>query len=165
MKTFLKWHVPVAARWQAEPGRGERGRIPGYPLNILTMFPPWPQNHSNVSLPPLRPRTRALRGDRPAARAPRRHRCQGRSSAGLAGPGLALAVGGVFYQGFRLRWPGRDARSDIAAGSVHVEGKASWPGQSSWPRPPTARCGARRSWPWSWLAGCLGIRSQARVCH
>lgn len=50
MKTFLKWHVPVAERWQAEPA-GKWNRFPVHPLNILSMFPPWPQNHSNVSLP------------------------------------------------------------------------------------------------------------------
>lgn len=102
MKTFLKWHVPVAECWQAEPG-GEWGWIPVYPLNILSMFPPWPQNHSNVSLPPLRLRTQGLQGDRPAARAQRRHRCQGRGLGQLgacsAGPGLVLTITGMSCPG------------------------------------------------------------------
>lgn len=66
-----------------------------------------------------------------------------------------------------LAWPGRDARSDVAGGSVHLEGQASWPHPSSWAQasrsPRLLRQNARRSWPRSWLAGRLGIRSQARV--
>lgn len=84
MKTFLKWHVPVAACWQAE--RGGAGPdpclSPKYP-NYVPFLAAKPQQ----CLPsPLRPRTRGLRGDRPAARAPRRHRCQGRSSAAWRAP-------------------------------------------------------------------------------
>lgn len=53
MKTFLKWHVPVAERWQAKTGgAGGAWQLPVHPLNILSMFPSWPQNHSNVSPPP-----------------------------------------------------------------------------------------------------------------
>ena len=53
MKTFRKWHVPEAERWQAD--LGGVGPLPVHPLNILSMFPPWPQNHSNVFLPPPPP--------------------------------------------------------------------------------------------------------------
>lgn len=89
---------------------GEWGWIPVYPLNILSMFPPWPQNHSNVSLPPLRLRTQGLQGDRPAARAQRRHRCQGRGLGQLgaqsAGPGPVLTMLLT-----ALAWPGHHTQS------------------------------------------------------
>lgn len=92
MKTFLKWHVPVAERRLAEPA-GKQGRFPVHPLNILSMFSPPPQNHSNVFLPsppPSDPGSARRAARRKVPEAPRLPREGPQPAWRLAGLWLAL---------------------------------------------------------------------------
>lgn len=125
MKTFLKWHVPVVSAGRQSPGAAgpDPCLSPKYPKYVPSLAakpqqcPPYP---------PLRPRTQGLHGDRPAARARRRQRCQGRGLGQLgarpAGLGLALAVGGMSRPGSRLRGPGPPFPEPLCQARVSARG-------------------------------------------
>lgn len=132
MKTFLKWHVPVVSAGRQSPGAAgpDPCLSPKYPKYVPSLAAKPQQCPPS---PPLRPRTQGLHGDRPAARARRRQRCQGRGLGQLgarpAGPGLALAVGGTSRPGSRLRGPGPAAipRAALPGACVRSRGRAGQP--------------------------------------